>query len=85
MTKDGQSRDFPRGTMHHFGVALRPHAFRDCAATSSAGFDPEHAGITRDILGHATVDMAEKNEKRATGISRRNALQSIVENTHRSR
>ena len=41
--------------------------------------DPEHVGIIRDILGHATLDMSERYYNRATGVSSCNMLQSIVE------
>jgi site-specific recombinase XerD len=65
--------------MRHLGIALRPHAFRHIAATSIAEYDPEHVNIIRDILGHASLNMAQKHYNRATGISSCNGLQSIVE------
>ena len=58
---------------------MRPHAFRHVVATSIAETDPEHVGIIKDILGHATLAMSEKHYNRATGISSCNALQSILE------
>jgi len=79
LTADGLSRELPKVTERHFGVALRPHAFRHIAATSIAEVDPEHVNIIRDILGHATLTTSEKHYNRATGISSCNALQSIVE------
>lgn len=79
ITADGLARELPKVTERHLGVALRPHAFRHVAATSIAEFDPEHVNIIRDILGHATLNMAEKHYNRATGISSCNALQSVME------
>ncbi len=64
---------------------MRPHAFRSVAATSIAEFDPANVNIIRDVLGHATLDMAEKHYNRANGISACNALQSLVENIRKSR
>ena len=78
ITPDGLSRELPKVTERHLGVALRPHAFRHVAATSIAEFDPEHVNVIRDILGHATLNTAEKHYNRATGISSCNALQSLV-------
>lgn len=78
ITPDGLARELPKLTERHLGTALRPHAFRHVAATSIAEFDPEHVNIIRDILGHTTLDMAEKHYNRATGISSCNALQSII-------
>lgn len=76
---DGIASDVEATSTRFLGIKLHPHAFRYVAATSIAEVDPEHVGIIRDILGHATLDMAEKHYNRATGISSCNALQSIVE------
>ncbi|WP_417463166.1 tyrosine-type recombinase/integrase [Kordiimonas sp.] len=79
LTADGLSRELPKVTERHLGVALRPHAFRHIAATSIAETDPAHVNIIRDILGHATLDMSQKHYNRASGISSCNKLQSIME------
>lgn len=78
ITEDGLSRELPKVTKRYLGVELRPHAFRHIAATSIAEFDPEHVNIIRDILGHATLNMAEKHYNRAKGLSSCNALQSMI-------
>lgn len=65
-------------TKREFGIALRPHAFRHIAATSIAEYDPEHVGIIRDVLGHASLRMAEKHYNRATGKKVCSEQQSIV-------
>lgn len=78
-TADGIAGEIETATSRLLGLKLNPHAFRHVAATSIAEMDPEHIGIIKDILGHATLAMAEKHYNRATGISGCNALQSIVE------
>lgn len=45
-------------TKRHLGRAVSPHLFRDCAATDIAIHDPQHIGITKDVLGHATLASA---------------------------
>lgn len=74
--------DFTKGlallTQREFGRALRPHAFRHIAATSIATSDPAHAGIIRDILGHATVRMAEAHYNRATAREASQRLQAVL-------
>ena len=47
---DGFSRELPKVTLRYLGLKLRPHKFRDIAATSIAEVDPEHVGIIRDML-----------------------------------
>lgn len=74
---DGFTRLFGNLMETHLGCHLRPHRFRDIAATSIAEFDPAHVGIIRDILGHATLDMAERHYNRASQVSSCNALQSL--------
>ncbi|MGL4439959.1 MAG: tyrosine-type recombinase/integrase, partial [Bosea sp. (in: a-proteobacteria)] len=81
---DGLASDIEITTARYLGVKLNPHAFRHIAATSIAEVDPEHVGIIKDILGHATLDMAERHYNRASGISSCNALQSILEDIRKN-
>lgn len=83
LSDDGIAGDVETVSARHLGLRLHPHAFRHIAATSIAEFDPEHVGIIRDILGHATLDMSERYYNRATGVSSCNMLQSIVEDIRR--
>jgi hypothetical protein len=78
LTPDGLTRELPKVTERHLGVALRPHAFRHIAATSIAERDPEHVGIIRDILGHATLRMAEKHYNRAQQVESCKRFQSAI-------
>lgn len=78
LTPDGLARELPKVTERHLGVALRPHAFRHVAATSIAERDPEHVGIIREILGHATLRTAEKHYNRAQQVDSCNRFQSAI-------
>lgn len=64
-------------TRRVFGRALRPHAFRHIAATSIATYAPEHVGMIKDILGHATLRMAEQHYNRATAVEASAKLQDV--------
>jgi integrase len=48
-------------TKQRIRVAITPHLFRDCAATSIAVDNPEHAEIVSRILGHAQLKTAAKH------------------------
>ncbi|RMF11689.1 MAG: site-specific integrase [Alphaproteobacteria bacterium] len=78
ITPDGLSRELPKVTQRILGVELRTHAFRHIVATSIAEVDPEHVGIIRDILGHATLTTSTKHYNRARQIDACNALQRVV-------
>ncbi len=70
-------------TERAFGVTLRPHAFRHIAATSIAEEDPAHVNITASLLGHATLDMAEKHYNRASGARAAASYQDMVRGLRR--
>ncbi|PSL17727.1 tyrosine-type recombinase/integrase [Shimia abyssi] len=78
ITPDGLSRELPKMTQRVIGLALRPHAFRHVAATYIAETDPEHANIIRDVLGHTTLNMANKHYNRAKGISACDSYQEMI-------
>jgi integrase/recombinase XerD len=42
-------------------VAINPHLFRDCVATSIAIDDPEHVRIAAQVLGHGTFATTERH------------------------
>ena len=66
-------------TKKGFGKRLSVHDFRRIAATSIAEFKPERAGIIRDVLGHSTMDMADKHYIRSRGLEAMNSHQEVVE------
>lgn len=78
LSQDSLTSGLACATHHAFGLKLRPHAFRHIAATSIAEYDPEHVGIIRDILGHASLRMAEQHYNRATAISSSRRMQVIL-------
>ena len=64
-----KGRQFPVASFEHmiaqrtetrFGIRLTPHAFRHCAATTIAEYNPEDFHFIRIILGHATIATAER-------------------------
>lgn len=56
-------------TLRHLGRPVSPHLFRDCAATEIALEDPAHIGITRNLLGHATLASSQKFYNQATSVT----------------
>ena len=66
-------------TFQAFGVDLCPHLFRDCAVTSMVRDAPESARLTRDILGHATLDMTNKHYNQALMIEASRRHTKLIE------
>ncbi|MEM9964145.1 MAG: hypothetical protein AAGC58_02225 [Asticcacaulis sp.] len=66
----------PTGSL--LGGNQQPHAFRHIAATSIATYAPEHVGIIRDILGHTTLQMAERHYNRASAVDVSIKLQRVL-------
>lgn len=62
----------------HFGRDLSPHLFRDCAATEVALEDPAHIGITKAILGHATLASSQKSYNQATSFTAFSRYRDVV-------
>ena len=54
-----------RRTRAEFGDAIPPHWFRDAAATFVALKAPAAAGIIRDVLGHASLNVATRHYNHA--------------------
>jgi integrase/recombinase XerD len=65
-------------TKRAFGKPLSPHLFRDAAATSIAIEDPVHARMIRVILGHATLDTAERHYNQARSLEAGRRYQGIL-------
>jgi integrase/recombinase XerD len=78
LSKENMAGRLRKVTRDLLGVSLTPHAFRHVAATSVAEYDPEHVGIIRDILGHATLDMAGRYYNRARQVDACNGLQDLA-------
>jgi len=56
-------------TKREFGVAISPHLFRHCAATSIATEDPGDISTVLAILGHTTVTVAERYYNQASTVA----------------
>ena len=54
-----------QATLRAFGVALGPHMFRDCAATSLALDDPEHVQVIAPLLAHGSLRTGEAHYNHA--------------------
>lgn len=65
-------------TMRHLGRPISPHLFRDCAATDIALHIPEHIGITKSVLGHATLASSQKFYNQATSFTAVGRLDAVI-------
>ncbi len=57
-----------RLTLQEFGVAISPHRFRDCAATSLAIHNPDEVRIAQVLLGHRNIETTEQYYNLAQGL-----------------
>lgn len=67
-----------RLTFRLIGVAIPPHFFRDCAATTMALSSAKHAHGIRALLGHASDRTSERHYNQAGAIEAGRELQDIV-------
>lgn len=65
-------------TLQYLGKPVSPHLFRDCAATQIALEDPKHIGITKSVLGHATLASSQKFYNQATSFSAFARYQDVI-------
>lgn len=56
-------------TEKHLGRRCSPHLFRDAAATAIAVNAPEHVGITKSVLGHATLASSQNHYNQAQSFA----------------
>jgi integrase/recombinase XerD len=70
-------------TKRLIGVAISPHLFRDCAATTIATDDPEHVLSIAPLLGHATLRTAEKHYNHARSLEANRRFQDSVRQARR--
>ena len=78
LTYDGFGAGLELVMKREFGLRLRPHAFRAIAASSTAEMLPEQVRIIREILGHATLEVAERHYIRVTNVRACRSLQEVV-------
>jgi integrase len=65
-------------TLAGLGVAINPHLFRDCAATTVAIGDPAHVGIASCLLGHASTATTDRFYNQASSIVASRAYRSVL-------
>lgn len=70
-------------TARTLGVAISPHLFRDCAATTIATDDPEHVLTIAPFLGHANLRTAEDHYIHAQGLEANRRMQDCIKNLRR--
>ena len=71
-------------TLRLFGIAINPHSFRTCAATTFADHSPEDALFARPLLGHRLPQTTEHHYIRANqraASARINAMLADVRGT----
>jgi integrase/recombinase XerC len=64
----------------HRGRAISPHLFRHCAATSIANDDPDHAGIIKTVLSHASIKTGESFYNQATMLTAARRHHDVIAN-----
>ena len=67
-----------RTTMQHLGRPISVHLFRDCAATDIALLVPEHVGITKSVLGHASLASSQSSYNQATSFTAILRLDAVI-------
>lgn len=65
-------------TERHLGRPTSPHLFRDCAATDVALLAPQDVGITKDVLGHATLASSQAHYNQAQSFTALTRLESVL-------
>lgn len=68
LKSDGVYQMIIRRTKEAFGKPVRPHLFRDIAATAIAMDRPEQVQIARGLLGHASLELTERHYLHAQSV-----------------
>lgn len=85
LTAGGMAQAIERLTKVAFGVAINPHLFRDCAATTIAIHDPEHVQIIAAILGHSSMATSERHYNQASSLEAGRQYHAVLNETRRKR
>jgi integrase len=65
-------------TKRAFGIAISPHIFRDCLATSIATEAPEQIGIVRPMLNHRSSRTYQKHYNQAQSLETGRAYNQLI-------
>lgn len=66
-------------TAKEFGIAVNPHLFRDCAATTIAIEAPHLVGITKSVLTHDSLVTSQKYYNQAQSIEASKKLNATID------
>jgi len=69
---------FMNTTKHLFGVAINPHLFRDCAATSLSLVSTAAARAAAPLLGHRYFSTTERHYVRAQQLEASRTLNTVL-------
>ena len=83
LSKSGARIAIETSTEKTVGVAISPHIFRDCAATTIAFLAPTEVHIIMSILGHTSLRTSQKHYNHATSIMAGNRHQDMIANMRR--
>ncbi len=84
MSKPGARIAIETSTERTLGIAISPHIFRDCAATTIAFLAPTEVHIIMSILGHSSLRTSQKHYNHATSIMAGNRHQDMIANMRRN-
>jgi integrase/recombinase XerD len=84
-TAGGMAQAIKRLTKAAFGVEINPHLFRDCAATTIAIDDPEHAHVIAPILGHSSMTTSERHYNQAQTVDAGRQYHAVLAKSRRKR
>ena len=83
MSKQGVRTAIEISTEKTVGIAISPHIFRDCAATTVAFLAPTEVHIIMSILCHTSLRTSQKHYIHATSIMAGNQHQEMIANMRR--
>lgn len=69
----------PETTGRELGIKISPHLFRDIAVTTLVRESPDHARLTRPLLGHTSYGIVERHYNHAKGIEAGRDFAAILE------
>ena len=84
MSDQGLYRRITKVTKRHFGVAINPHLFRHCAATTIAIEDPQHVSIAKSLLGHSSLATTEVHYNQARALEAGRVYHAHIRELRRS-
>jgi len=78
MTASGITKCIRRWTEQRLGVAISPHRFRDCAASTLANRAPKQVRVAAALLGHTNLETTERYYIQADNLEAGRQYQSVV-------